>query len=165
MMGDFRAGIRLFCCVLLSSAMCGVILHKRGGNFTVAGVVSRQNYNVVESIRSAGTASVTLISFISGFYAVLGFIKKYVGFLPLRCLLFALCEVTGGVAFFTGEGGFSPLFSGVMTAFTLGFGGVSVMLQSAAFASELGLKMRWYFGVKLLQGAVCAGLYYLSLFL
>ncbi len=160
MLGDFRAGAILLCCVLLSSALCGVVYRKKRVKSEVSHIVLRQSYSFIESVRSAGGACIAIISFISAFSVMLGFCKKYLIFLPLRSAAFALLEVTGGVDFFIRGGDFSPVISGVMTAFTLGFGGLSVMLQSAALASDFGLKLRGYLRVKLTQGAVCALLYF-----
>ena len=57
------------------------------------------------------------------------------------------------------SGGVLGSFSDVFAAFSLGFGGLSVMLQSAAFVSEFGLKMRGYLPTKLLQGVISALLF------
>ena len=161
MLGDFRVGVRLFFCVLSSAVICGAVFRKRGQSLSVPSVIVRQKYNLVQSVRGAGGACITLVSFISGFSVVLGFLKKYVGFLPLRYALFALLEVAGGVNFFINEAQLSPAASGALTALSLGFGGLSVMLQSAAFASDYGLRLRGYLPVKLLQGALSAALFLL----
>lgn len=126
-------------------------------------IVSRQNYNAVESVKSIGAASLTIISFISVFSVLLGICEKHIPFPPLKYALFAVLEVAGGVSFFLKNeafsGGILGSFSGEFAAFSLGFGGLSVMLQSAAFVSEFGLKMRGYLPAKLLQGVISALLF------
>ncbi len=158
--GDLRVGVILFLCVILSSVVCGVLGRKRGGICAVLNNVSRQKYSVVESIRSSGGALILIFSFITAFSIPLGFINKYLKFTPIKCLLFAVLEVAGGVNFFLSSGEFSTLSSGVLCAFTLGFGGVSVMLQSMAFLTDYGISSKGYLYAKLLQGLICGGMYF-----
>ena len=163
MMGDFRRGILLLLCVWSASVLVGVMFRKNIVKSQTIDIVSGQNYNAVESIKSIGGASLTIISFISAFSVVLGICEKYVLFLPLKYVLFAVLEVARGVSFFLKNeafsGGILGSFSGVFAAFSLGFGGLSVMLQSAAFVSEFGLKMRRYLPLKMLQGLLSALLF------
>lgn len=160
LLGDTGRGGMLLLCVMLSSVVVGVVYRKKRCEYSFSPVVFGQSYSIVESIRSSGAACITVISFISAFSVALGFIKKYVNFLPLKCLLFGVLEATGGVNFFIKEFEFSPAFSGALVAFSLGFGGVSVMLQSAALASDFGLKIRGYFKIKLTQGIIAAVLFF-----
>lgn len=163
MIGDFEHGIMLLICVWSASVITGVICHKRIPKPQTMPIVSRQNYNAVESVKSIGAASLTIISFISVFSVLLGICEKHIPFPPLKYALFAVLEVAGGVSFFLKNeafsGGILGSFSGEFAAFSLGFGGLSVMLQSAAFVSEFALKMRGYLPTKLLQGVISALLF------
>ncbi|MBR5449451.1 MAG: hypothetical protein IKV43_05620 [Clostridia bacterium] len=164
MMGDLGRGILLLACVWISSVAGGLILRKSTAKSQGFSVVSRQNYNIVESIKGIGGASLTIISFISAFSVLLGICEKYIVFAPAKYAVFAVLEVAGGVSFFLKNeaflDGFFGSFSGVFVAFSLGFGGVSVMLQSAAFVSEYGLRLRGYLRTKLMQGVLSALLFW-----
>ena len=160
MMGDFMRGILLLCCVWISSFVIGVIFRKPIVKSQSMHIVSGQNCNAVESIKSVGGASLTIISFISAFSVLLGICEKYITFAPVKYAVFAALEVAGGVSFFLKNEaflhGFCGSFSSGFVAFSLGFGGLSVILQSAAFVSEYGLKMRGYLPIKMLQGLLSA---------
>ena len=160
MIGDIHVGITLFVCVFLSSCICGVMGRKNRCYIDIPRIVLRQKYNLVESIRASGFSLISIFSFISAFAIPLGFVDKYLDFFPLKCVIFLVTEVTGAVNFFVTMWEYSPLFSGVGCAFALGFGGVSVMLQSVAFARDYGLSQRGYIYTKTLQGLICAVMYF-----
>ena len=162
MLGKWRLGVLLLLSTVLSSAVCGVIFRLRrerkkiGVKTEMQAVVIGQRYSFVESVKGAASSSLIIIAFISAFSVLLGFIKEHVTYAPLCALLFSVTEVTGGVGYFAAQSGLSELLRGALIAFTLGFGGISVAVQSAAFISESGLTMRKYLPVKLTQGVIAA---------
>lgn len=114
-------------------------------------VISRQTYSFVESVKSAGSASVTLISFIVIFSVLTGFVRDYVSFLPLRDIIILFLEVTNATSHITSTLADFPLISIALTAFSLGFGGLSVMAQTSAFTSDTDISVFTYFKIKLLS--------------
>ena len=159
MLGDFRVGVTLFFCVMASAILCGVIFRKKKQFYHNSGVVLGQSYNVIESIRGAGTSCIGVISCICAFAVPLGFVRKYVKFSPLKALVFSVSELAAGVDFLINEGGFSGDFRGAIPAFSLGFGGLCAMLQSRVIAVDYGISFRKFLPIKMLQGVICALLF------
>ena len=64
--------------------------------------------------------------------------------------------MTNAIKFYAGQGALKKEFALVLSAFALGFGGVCVGLQSSAFTSPSGLKMKKYYLIKLIEGLLSA---------
>ncbi len=162
MLGDVKEGIALLLAVELSAVAVGVLFRKRRvksrNTPVIIGQIKGEKYSFVRSVRSAAEGLVTVSGFIIAFSVLLGFLSEIAVFTPVRAVVFSLTEVTGGVKYFSGLTGISPLLRGCAVAFTLGFGGLSVMLQGAALTDGR-LSMRRYLPVKLAQGVISALLY------
>ena len=162
MLGDGRAGVMLLAAVELSAVLVGVLFRKRRDKTKIAPFISGQfedsGYCFVASVRSAAEGMVTVAGFIIAFSVLLGFLADALTLAPLRAVVFAITEVTGGVEYFAGLAGIGLLLRGAAVAFTLGFGGLSVMLQAAALIGGR-LSMHRYLPVKLTQGVICTLLY------
>lgn len=158
MFGDIRLGFLLYSSILISTVFCGIITRKKVCEFDFTEDIKRQNYNFVESVKRTGASSISIIAFISTFSVLCGTIKKRVKNALILYPVFALFEVTNAVNEASSTGSFSPMQRLVLCAFALGFGGVSVGMQSAIFTSSVGLKMRKYYLIKLLSGVLSASI-------
>lgn len=159
MLGGVREGVALLSCLAVSTLAVGVIFRGRGKRRKISGFAIENRYNFVESVKGAAESSLTVIAFITCFSVVLGFVRDFVKPYAIRAAAFAFIEVTGGVQFFAKAYSLSPELRGALVAFTLGFGGISVMLQGAAFVKGR-LALKGYAFVKFWQGFICAVCYY-----
>ena len=155
---DLRIGFILLVSVILSTALCGTITRGIVSKKIIYDNNIRQNYSFVDSVKRSGTSCIGIISFISIFSVLLGIIKKRVKYAPLLYVIFTLSEVTNATSSFSNTGTFPMQIRLSLTAFSLGFGGLCVGLQSAYFASMSGLSMKKYYAIKLLEGIVSASI-------
>jgi len=154
MFKDFKTGIILTLSVYLSCIICGVLSKPKSNisNFTYN--ISKQKYDFVNSVKNAGSNSVSIISFIALFSVIVGFLKKYIKTEGFLYLLTSILEVTNAVELFANSNILSRFFKIAACAFSLGFGGVSVMMQTSVFTANEKLSMKPYFLIKLAQGAI-----------
>lgn len=163
---DARLGIMLAISVYASTVICGILTKPKHSILILSDDISEQNYNFVDSVKAAGMSCISLISFITLFSVIGGIIKKRVNYAPLSIAFSLFLEVTNAVKDLSIYAKSAPLISLSLSAFALGFGGFSVAMQSAIFASGCGLGMKKYYLIKLLEGVVCASvfslLYYIN---
>ena len=118
-------------------------------------VIAGQKFDLVESIRCAGLGTVTICAFVTCFGTVAGLIKEYLASSPIFPILTSVLEVTGASLYFSAEwlrlGSPLSLFD---IGFALGFGGISVMLQSAVFLRGSDISIKKYIPIKLTEGLV-----------
>ena len=157
--GDTRIGVLLLISVYGATLLCAIITRRKTTKRDLISHNVNYSYDFISSVKNAAQSSVSIISFIAIFSAINGFIKMYVCSAPLVYLISALLEVTNAVKIYSDQAYVSPCFSLIMTAFSLGFGGLCVGLQSAVFTSAAGLKMRKYYLVKLLEGILSASIF------
>lgn len=156
LLGDLELGV-----ILLTSLMAGTLLSAqifRGKYSKISKTVinARQKYSFVDSVRSAAEASVSMIAFITVFFSASKMSARLLGSTPLSVLVILLSEVTGAVSFVADLSAAGVVVQIGLCAFALGFGGVSVMLQSAAFSTSKGLRLGRYFLIKISEGVFSA---------
>ena len=154
--GDARIGIMLLLSIYTGTLLSGIATRSKTDNPSIIDVNIGQNYSFVESVKRAGLSSVSIISFISIFSVVLGIIKKRVKYAPLLCAILAIFEVTNAVKSFSTLSFHEPALPLILSAFSLGFGGLSVGMQSSVFTHQAGLKIRIYYLIQLLEGVLTA---------
>ena len=156
---DARIGALLLASVWVATLLCGFITRENVNYSQITDYKHKQSYNFINSIKGAGVSSVGIISFISLFSVINGLIKKHVKYVPLTYIFSAISEVTNAVKFFSllpSKMNFAAL---VLSAFSLGFGGLSVAMQSAVFTSSSDLKMHKYYLIKLLEGLLSSAVF------
>lgn len=147
--GSGGVGILLFISVILGNLIAARLFKQNKGICQNKEFIVGQSYSFVDSVKSAGSACVNLISFIVIFSVIVGFVKDYIDFTPLKAIIIIFLEVTSATSYITRELTNSTLLSIALTAFSLGFGGISVMAQTAAFTSDTDLSVFPYFKIKL----------------
>ncbi len=155
---DETIGVILLLSVYLSSLTCGFLTKQKHNNTLYSDNIMWQNYNFVVSVKNAGISSVSVISFVSLFSVIVGLIKKYVKIGSVVYPLVAILEVTNAAKIFADSSLFPTVLSVSLVAFSLGFGGLSVLMQNAVFIEGTGLKMKKYTVIKLMQGVISAAL-------
>ncbi len=153
--GNVRVGIMLFLCVHISTLLTAQLFRKtpKETNKSINNI--EQKFNFVSSVRSAGSASVGIASFIIIFACLVGICEKHLPLTWLRGAVISLLEVTSAVNFFAENMGINPSLFIAFAGFSLGFGGLSVMAQTKAFTEYSGLSLRNYFIIKIVDGIIC----------
>lgn len=158
---DIKVGILLLVSLYLSVAVCGFISRTSRIDFQIRNVNVRQNYSFINSVKSSGISLIGLISFISIFSVILGLIKNRVKNAYVFCIISIFLELTNAVNYLGCEGSIPRELAMSLSAFSLGFGGLCVAMQSMLFTSEHGLNIRKYFRLKLLEGLLSASFFIL----
>ncbi len=156
MYGDMRYGLLLLFSLYIGTLVCGIITRGKQNTIDLSSNKIGQKYNFVASVKNAGLNSLSLIAFISCFSAGFGIVKKYLKNELLIGIISALSEVTNAVRGFALLGHESMLQSIIFSGFSLGFGGLCVMMQSAVFTSGTDLSFKPYIKLKLLHGLITA---------
>ena len=141
--GSVRIGILLFLSCLLSAIACGVLFRQEKTKVTKHANISRQKFNLVESIKNAGLTSITVSSYVIFFSAIIYVVKNS----PLLAPYLELCSAVEIIS----KSSFNTNQKLALIAFSLGFSGLSVHMQSFSFMGDRVKKSR-YLLMKLAQG-------------
>ena len=158
-LGDIRLGFKLLVAVYTATLLCGILTRKSCSKIDFTDINTEQNYNFVASVKSAGISSIGIISFISIFSVINGIIKKRIKYAPILYTISAFSEVTNAIKIFSSATDLPRLLSLSLIAFSLGFGGICVGLQSSVFTAQAGLGMKKYYLTKLLEGILSASIF------
>ena len=145
---SFKIGIILFISCILSAILCGIIFRKNETNFVESGNILRQKFNLVESIKSAGLTSITISSYVIFFSAII-FALKPIKNSPLLVSTLELCSAVEIIS----KADFGITQKLALIAFSLGFSGLSVHMQSFSFMGREVKKSR-YLLMKFTQGVL-----------
>jgi sporulation integral membrane protein YlbJ len=159
MCGDVRVGAILLFSVYAATAICAIVTKRKCDKTALSSDNMRQSYSFVDSVKQAGVNSVSIISFICVFSVLCGIIKKRIKNALLIYPVFSLLEVTNAVDALANSTVFPPSLRLALVAFSLGFGGVCVGMQSSFFVRGAGLKMKNYYAVKFLEGLLAASIF------
>lgn len=158
MLGDAALGIILLLSVYLGAVLSAQLYRGNDEKTEIYAENTRQKYDFVDSVRSSAASSVYMLAFITLFYIVAKFARETIKFAPLGTAVTLILEITGALAHVTASGlSLPPTMA--LSSFALGFGGLSVMAQTAAVIKGSGLRMRYYLPIKLAHGilsALCA---------
>ena len=160
--GDIKLGILLYSAVIISAILIGIASKNRNCISTISAVISRQSFNLVESIKKAGISSLTVSVYIIFFSSIVSLtssiMKNDIATLIFACF-FEVANASKSAASLSKNNIFFAL---ITTAFALGFSGFSVHMQSFSILPKK-ISRRKYLGMKLLQGMICAA--FLALYL
>ena len=143
-----RIGIVLFLSCMVSAIICGVGFRERDTKVTKPTNISRQKFNLVESIKNAGLTSITVSSYVI-FFSTIIFSLKSITNSPLLVSTLELCSAVEIIS----KSGFSINQKLALIAFSLGFSGLSVHMQSFSFMGAKVKKSR-YLLMKFTQGVL-----------
>ena len=155
---DVDIGFVLAASVYSSMLLCAIITRPKNINFDYIDDNFKQKYSFVSSVKQSGSNCVSLIAFISIFSVAVGLIINHLnfGFLPYTIITFL--EVTNALKLFASSADFVMPVKIALSGFSLGFGGISVMMQSAVFLEGTDLNLKKYVYIKLLQGILCGSI-------
>ena len=158
MYNDATVGSILLASIFLSMLLCAIITRPNESKNSFSLDISKQKYNFVSSVKQSGASCISLISFISIFSAAVGIIKNHIKNEVVSYSFITILEVTNAVKIFSASNRIPLPISTALSGFTLGFGGLSVMMQSAALLLGSDLGMKKYLFIKLLQGVFCGAI-------
>lgn len=158
MFGSRRAALFLLISVYLSCLLSMLIFRQRQTSSPVDIPICEGGFSFVDSVKNAGVSCIGIGAFIAIFFALVSIVRRLWDNVPL--FFVSIIEVTSALS------AAAATATGVrcdfaVCGFALGFGGLSVMLQSAIFTREAGLSQLRYLQVKLVQGALCFAIAYI----
>lgn len=150
---DIYIGILLYVSIIISSVIVGTIFSKSLLKQQNSTVILRQSFNLVNSIKNAGMTSIAVASYIVFFSGIIGVCESFIKNEIILSLISSLLEV-GSTARLVGEiGNITQLAKLAITAFAIGYSGLSVHLQALSFFPD-GASFKKYFIMKLIQGVL-----------
>ena len=157
---DRNLGYILIASIYLSTIITSIVSRSatNKNNFTANNIW--QNYNFVSSLKKTALSCVNLIAIISVFSTLIGLLRKCVKSTIALVIITSFAEVTNAV-YLSSSSALPRGVSIMASAFALGFGGISVMLQSATFIEDTDISLKKYFVLKLIQGIISAAIAYL----
>lgn len=156
LLGDVRHGIMLLISLYIATLISIQFGRTKDVKSRETHFIVQQRYSFIDSVKRAGESCIAIISFITIFNCIVELIKQTITAPAFEALLISIIEVTTAVNYFSTNPSAPPIINICFIAFSLGFGGLSVMAQTSAFASSAGLSMRSYIKVKVLEGVLCA---------
>ena len=155
---SFKIGILLAVSLYLSTILSGIIFRRKLDKSNRANTYRPPSFSLVKSISKAGESCIGICSFITFFSVVGGLCAGKIGSPIIKAVLYSILEVTSGVYQASSLFYLFPDLSLAISAFSLGFGGLSVMMQSAYLVITTDLRMKKYLLMKLTQGILSAGI-------
>lgn len=152
---DIWIGVRLYLAVLFSSLFVGLLFRLKENNSTNIEVISRQSFDLVKSIQSAGVSSLSVCCYIVFFSSVIGLLAEIIKNPLILAIASSFLEITNASSLSVGLTTSYPSVNYLITAFSLGFSGLSVHMQIFALLPAETSKSR-YLLMKLIQGILCS---------
>ncbi len=157
MRGSTREGVILYISVLAATIITGLLFSKRYKSSTVEKRQQlRTKFSLVTSIKNAAYTSIGISAYIIFFSALLGIIDAlFVS--PEITLIFSLFLEIGNAASLLAKSQLNSATSLALTAFALGFSGISVHMQARSLLPN-GIYMKKYIIMKLVVGVAAAAI-------
>ena len=165
MFGSRDVGILLYCTVLFSGLLYGILFRRKGGkseNFKVSksDLSNEKALSLFSSsVVSAASSVISVCAFVTFFTCFVGCISSLFGAAsssPLRALLFSFFELTSGCAVCTSIA--EPRIALILAAAACGWSGLSVFLQiySLTRTDGVALSLVPYIRSKVFCSIICA---------
>lgn len=161
---DIKIGFLFYFSVLVASLIVGFVQgrNKEYSHFT--SIISRQSFNLTDSIKKAGLSSITISSYIIFFSGVIGLTSAILNKSTLLAFVASFLEVGNATVIISEADLFYKNLSLILTAFALGFSGFSVHLQAFSFLPKEISKYR-YIKTKLIIGLLSSILMTIATFI
>lgn len=168
--GNRRFGSALLATVLSCAVLTGILLAHLPGTRTPGSTASDPSHRpsprsgaafFTDAIRSSVTGMLTVCAYVIFFSALCGTLTLLTDACHLpafaKAAVFCLFELSGGSG--AAASLIPQIASALLTAFAVGWSGISVHCQVLSVCDGRGLRFRRYFLAKLLQGGLCTGIF------
>ncbi len=156
--GSVKEGIILYAVMVISSTVVGAAFslfaqNEERTSWESGAVLSK--FSLTASIKNAGINTLYVCSYLTFFACFCGLLRKLLGQTYLYLSLICLLEVGSATSILSKTRLLAPITSLSLSAFSVGFSGLSVHLQALSFLYGTDLKTGKYFIMKTLQGLIC----------
>ena len=152
---SLKIGIILNLSVFISAIITALLFRPKHLDLNNSTYKSKQTFDLIVSIKSAGYSCITVSSFIIFFCAIIGLIKSTVKNPFILALISSFFEV-GSACSIIGTSNAIPLSMALMMiSFSLSFSGISVFMQVFSILPK-DISKKKYLYKKLLQGVISA---------
>jgi len=155
MLGSTYAGIIIYFLQIISAVCVAFFLRKnekkrKNNSYTSPS----QNFSqaLCDSIYDAASSCISICGFIVFFYTMIGIVSTRFSLYKLNLLLSVFCEVSSGA---TAAATLPIPFSFSAAAFSVGWSGISVHMQTLRFVNGTDINMKKYFIYKMFCGLFC----------
>ena len=153
--GSIKIGLILYISVLISAVIVGIIYRPKAFIFKEPRNIVRQKFNLIESVKSAGSSSIVVASYIIFFSSIIGVVKALTQSRLAISLISSFLEVGSACTIIFENGDAIGSLCLPLIAFSLGFSGLSVFMQAFSILPK-SVSKRMYLFKKLLQGILSA---------
>ena len=156
-LGSINTGVKLYLSVVISAIIVGIIFRRKNTISHNTNVISKQTFDLVESIKNAALSSLNVAAYIVFFSALTGLISVITNSIGVTTIFSALFEVGNAVNSISKLSNIDTNIRLSLIGFALGFSGFSVHLQAFSFLPREVSRTKYLF-MKLIQGIICAAL-------
>jgi len=150
---DIKLGLVLYFSVLISSIITGAFFRSAEEKPQKAYEISKQKFNIIESVRSAGLSSLYVSFYIIFFSGIIGVISSLIKNELAISIISAFLEVASACSIISENRQILGSFCLPLISFSLAFSGLSVFLQAFSILPPTISKKKYLFK-KLLQGII-----------
>ena len=148
-------GFYLYTVSIISSSITGWLIGISKAKTNIIHNIRWQNYNFAKSIKQSSDICINICAFVTTFAIACGLIKKFVTNPLISGIFISFFEISNATSYLSELCICAPIYSFIMTAFSLSFSGISVITQTACIsASRNDLSIINHIKYKLLQGAI-----------
>lgn len=152
-------GIALYAATVLSAILVGMIFSVGEASSQIdKGLYSRSSFSMTRSIKNAGIGCLNICSYLTFFSCIVGFIKAIFGKGLIYIFTVPFLEIGTATDILSKTELLGNISSLALTAFSVGFSGLSVHLQALSFLSDTDVRTGKYFVMKLIQGIIATAL-------
>lgn len=154
-LGSTHAGVMIYF-LQIAAAVCVALFLRRSGGISQSKPrsVNYQSFSeaLCEAIYDAASSCLSICGFIIFFYTAVGAVSSRLPFSGAKILFSSICEVSSGA---NAASALPTPFSFSAAAFSVGWSGISVHMQTRQFTSGTDLSMKKYYISKLFCGLFC----------
>lgn len=152
-------GIILYTVMVISSIIVGWIFSIFASEESMSGSYTEdttEGFSFTSSIKSAGINTLYICSYLTFFACFCGLLRKLLKESYIYLSIICWLEVGSATSILSKTKLLTPIASLSLSAFSVGFSGLSVHMQALSFLYGTNLRTRKYFIMKTTQGALCA---------
>lgn len=153
LLGSTKLGLTLYFVTAISAIICGMIFRTTNKINPKSSINSRQNFNLVKSVKDAGINSITVSSFIIFFSSLISALFAVTNNSFIDTLIAIFLEISCAVNIVIQTSSFSNETKLALLAFALSFSGLSVHLQAFCFMPRTASHGKYFF-MKMVQGVI-----------